>query len=193
MIFLADSSESNEAVSADMGVEVGQLITPLTKRTNRGCVWAMDNGAFARFDADTFKRILKRELPNRRHCKFVAAPDVVGSAIRTLECFEHWYGTLHGWPVALVAQDGVEHMRIPWNLIQAVFIGGSTEFKVGRHAAAIVKAAKCMGKWVHVGRVNTPNRWDYFEEIGADSCDGTGLSRYSHMRTEINKANLFGT
>jgi hypothetical protein len=29
------------------------------------------------------------------------------------------------------------------------------------------------------------SRFEYFEELGADSIDGTGLSRYSHMRERI--------
>jgi hypothetical protein len=69
--------------------------------------------------------------------------------------------------------------------IEALFIGGTDDFKLGKHGAACVKAAKALGKWCHVGRVNTPGRLEYFEELGADSCDGTGLARYSHMRRAI--------
>lgn len=42
-----------------------------------------------------------------------------------------------------------------------------------------------MEKWVHVGRVNTPGRFERFEMLGAHSIDGTGLSRYSWMRERI--------
>jgi hypothetical protein len=56
---------------------------------------------------------------------------------------------------------------------------------MGPHAAAIVKASKVIGKWCHIGRINTPGRLEYFEELGADSCDGTGLAQYSHMRKAI--------
>jgi hypothetical protein len=80
-------------------------------------------------------------------------------------------------------------------LIKAIFIGGSTDWKLSQHAVAIIKAAKALGKWAHVGRVNTPARFEYFEKLGADSIDGTGLSRYSWMRERIwsayNKPNLF--
>jgi hypothetical protein len=191
MMFLADSPESPQTIAAEMGVECGQLITPLTKRTNVGRVpWALDNGAFSHFDTKQFQRILKRELPNKSRCLFVAAPDVVGDARRTLECFEHWLGALHGWPVALVIQDGAEHLGIPWRLLRAVFIGGSTEFKCGPKAVAVIKAAQIMGKHVHVGRINTRDRWDYFDKLGVDTCDGTGLARYSHMRKAINAPNL---
>lgn len=129
--------------------------------------------------------MLKKHDSRRHLCRFVAAPDVVGCARRTVECFRHWQPRLQLWPLAFVAQDGQEDMDIPWELCSAVFIGGSTEWKMGRHAAAIVKAAKVMGKWCHVGRINTPGRYEYFDELGADSCDGTGLAQYAHMRTAI--------
>ena len=120
---------------------------------------------------------------------------MVGSAIRTLEIFEHWRHNLSGWPIALVAQDGQENLPIPWHEIQAVFIGGSTQWKDGPHAAAIVRTAKILGKWVHIGRINTPGRFEKFEELGADSMDGSGLAHYSWMRERIYNAqhapNLF--
>jgi hypothetical protein len=117
-------------------------------------------------------------------------PDVVGSARRTLEVFQVWKikPEMRGWPLALVAQDGLEDLDIPWNDISAIFIGGSTEWKVGKHSADVIRAAKWLGKWVHVGRVNTPGRFEYFEDLGADSIDGSGLARYSWMRERIYKA-----
>jgi hypothetical protein len=113
-------------------------------------------------------------------------PDVVASARRTLEVFDHWSTKLlGGWPLALVAQDGQENLPIPWNQIEAIFIGGSTKFKLSTSAADICRAGKAIGKWVHAGRVNVPARFEYFESLGVDSIDGTGLSRYSHMRERI--------
>ena len=93
-------------------------------------------------------------------------PDVVGSARRTLEVFEHWKPRLAGWHLALVCQNGQEHLPIPWDDISAVFIGGSTNWKLSDEAAQIVKAAKALGKWVHAGRVNHPERWQYLRIWG---------------------------
>ena len=78
--------------------------------------------------------------------------------------------------------------RIPWQNIAAIFIGGTTEWKLGPHAKAVIRAAQAIGKYVHVGRVNTPGRFEYFDSLGVDSIDGTGLSRYSHMREKIWKS-----
>lgn len=130
--------------------------------------------------------MLAKHEPRKHLCRFVSVPDVVGSARRTLEVFDFWQPLLwHTWPVALVCQDGQESLPIPWERISAVFIGGSTAWKMSPDAAAIVKAAKAIGKWVHVGRINTPGRYEFFRDLGADSCDGTGLARYSHMRQAI--------
>ena len=89
-----------------------------------------------------------------------------------------------------MVQDGQEHHQIPWDDCEAVFVGGTTDWKLGRHAAAIVKTAKVLGKWCHIGRINTPGRYEYFRDLGADSCDGTGLARYSHMREAIRRRHI---
>jgi hypothetical protein len=78
-------------------------------------------------------------------------------------------------------------------LIAAVFIGGSTKWKLSECAASIIRAAGVIGKWSHVGRVNTPERFDWALSVGADSIDGGGISQYSHMRKRLGEANeLFG-
>lgn len=194
MIVLLDTSEPLDKAGSELGIEVGQLLTPLTKFADRGATYAIDNGAFSKFDGPTFCALLDRQWAAKYRCLWVAAPDVVGSARRTLECFDAWYPKLSGWRVALVVQDGIENLPIPWNLIDAVFIGGSTAFKVSAEAEAVVRAAKILGKWAHIGRVNTPERFDKFLAMGADSIDGTGISRYTHMRKELTSVanGLFG-
>lgn len=196
MIALLDTPHDLQVASGELGCPVEQLLTPLTRYRLRGDgTFAIDNGAFAGFDRKGFESLLKREEQNISRCRWVAVPDVVGSARRTLEVFEHWYGRIAQWPLALVAQDGQENLPIPWDLIAAVFIGGSTEWKLSQHAVAVIRAAQAMGRWTHVGRVNTPGRFEYFDNLGVDSIDGTGLSRYSWMRERIYKAqtepNLF--
>lgn len=187
MIAMLDTSHDLDEAEKEIGCQVEQLFTPLTRFTPQRPEqrFAIDNGAFAGFDEKKFMSLLKREEPRMHLCRFVSVPDVVGSARRTIEVFERWKGKLGAWPLAFVAQDGQEDLPVPWDDVQAVFIGGSTDFKMGKHAAAIVKAGKALGKWVHAGRVNTPGRFEYFEKLGADSIDGTGLSRYSWMRQAI--------
>lgn len=189
---MLDTSHSFDEAEEELGCAVEQLLTPLTrfKRQRPDAMFAIDNGAFSGLNVKGFLALLEREYEARKQCRFVAVPDVVASAIRTLEVFEYWRYKLNGWPLALVAQDGQERLPIPWAGIDAIFIGGSTGWKMGQHAEHIIKAAKAIGKWVHVGRVNTPGRFEHFERLGADSIDGTGLSRYSWMREAIyEKAN----
>lgn len=187
MLALLDTSEDLAVCAEELGGEVEQLLTPLTRfRLQRPeSKFAIDNGAFAGFDVKAFESLLGREWDRRARCIFVAVPDVVGSARRTLEVFERWKERLAGWRLALVVQDGQEALPLPWDDIAAVFIGGSTDWKLSTHAAQIVRAGNALGKWVHAGRVNTPGRWEYFEKLGADSIDGTGMSRYSWMREKI--------
>lgn len=187
MVAMLDTSEDLTVCEQELGCGCEQLLTPLTRfRRQREEGWfGVDNGCFKRFEEEAFLALLARERHARNLCRFVCCPDVVGSAIRTLEIFDVWRPKLAGWPIALVAQDGLESLPIPWHSISAIFIGGSTEWKDGPYAAAIVRAAKILKKWVHVGRVNTPGRFEKFEELGADSIDGSGLARFSWMRTRI--------
>jgi len=187
VLVLLDTGQDLTVAAAELGCEVEQLLTPLTryKLQRPESRFAIDNGAFSGFDEKSFMALLAREYERRENCIFVCAPDIVGSAVRTLELFDHWKDRLTDWPIALVIQDGQQDHRIPWAEVDAVFIGGSTEFKLSQHVHQIVKTAKLFGKWVHAGRVNTPGRYEYFEKMGVDSIDGTGLSRYSWMRESI--------
>lgn len=187
MIALLDNGQDLAACEAEIGVPVGQLLTPLTRYRLRDpdSPWAIDNGGFASLDIEAFKALLTRESHHKEKCLFVASPDIVGSAQRTLELFAHFRPLLAGWSVALVCQDGQENLPIPWEDIAAVFIGGTTGWKCSHHVEQIIKTAKLLGKWTHAGRVNDPQRFLHFERLGVDSCDGTGLARYSHMRRAI--------
>ena len=191
MIALLDNGQDLDDCAAEMQCEVGQLLTPLTRYRLRdpSSPWAIDNGGFAKLDIPALMTLLKREEHHQERCLFVTAPDIVASAQRTLELFAHFKDRLAGWPLALACQDGQEHLPIPWDGIRAVFIGGSTNWKCSEHVARIIKTAKVLNKWVHVGRVNDPNRWKHFEELGVDSADGTGIARYSHMRKAIANRN----
>lgn len=188
MIFMLDTSEELDAVAAELGCEaVGQLLTPLTQRVRKSDLFGIDNGCFAAFNEVGFLSLLERERPYVKLCKFVTVPDVVCSARRTLEVFRElaFRPELAGYPKALAIQNGQEDLEIPWSQIQAIFIGGDNKFKDSACCAHIIKAAQLLKKWVHVGRVNGKWRFARFMELGADSADGTGISRFTHMRHNI--------
>lgn len=114
-----------------------------------------------------------------RRCLFATAPDVLGDAEATLARSAPFVRKIRGWfglPAALVAQDGLERLDVPWSWFDCLFLGGSTEWKLGPHAALLTEEAKARGKWVHMGRVNSFKRLRYAAYIGCDSADGTFLT-----------------
>jgi hypothetical protein len=193
MIALLDTSEDLAVCSQELGCPVEQLFSPLTRFSdkNPGGMKAADNGGFKGLDIKGYLSLLEREEQQIDRFRFIAVPDIVANARRTLELFDYWYPRLCRWPLALVAQDGQEDLPIPWEHIKAIFIGGSTRWKMSSSAADIIKTAKAMDIWAHVGRVNNPERWEHFLTLRADSVDGTGIARYSHMRTAIRDRKLY--
>lgn len=191
---MLDTSERLSKCAEEIGYPVEQLLTPLTRfkaqePKSRFCI---DNGAFSRFESKRFLALLEREYDRRDLCRFVAVPDVVASARRTLETFDYWSDKreLCHWPLAFVCQDGQENLPIPFDRIEAIFIGGSTQWKESTAAAQCIKAAQILGKWVHVGRVNDPRRFERFEGLGVDSVDGSGIARFTWMRERIRDRDL---
>jgi hypothetical protein len=81
-----------------------------------------------------------------------------------------------GYPAALVAQDGLEDLAVPWRDMDAMFIGGTTSWKLGPAAAGLAAQARRRGLWVHLGQVNSLRRMRYAQAIGCHSVDGTFLA-----------------
>ena len=159
---------------------VGRLVSPRAGNLIRpGERWAADNDAFLAWDQTRFLRMLNR-IDGKPGCLFVAAPDVVADARATLSRYWDWWYEItgRGLPIAMVGQDGAEELDIPWDAIDAWFIGGSTAWKLSAAAETVAAEAKARGKWVHMGRVNSRRRLRYAIEIGCDSIDGTGWSMF---------------
>lgn len=141
----------------------------------RGMPWAADNDAFKRgFNPDNFFPWLEKMLPYRDTCLFVSIPDVVGDAQATLKNYFRWSPMMQGWPLAFVAQDGLT--QLPEVEYSTLFIGGTTEYKLGETAAHLIQDACKAGKCIHIGRVNWRKRYNYFALMeGSEefTCDGT--------------------
>lgn len=187
MKFLIDKSPKDveRKLALHPSLVAGQLLTPLTRYRNAKKKCAIDNGAFSGFNRDAFLSLLAREEENKELCLFVTVPDIVGSARRTLEIWRYRHRIIQHWPLALVMQDGMEDMDIPWDELAAVFIGGCDPWKDSKAAVDIVKTAKTLRKHSHVGRVNTLKRYKLYAEAGADTCDGSGVAMYDHMLDDI--------
>jgi hypothetical protein len=139
--------------------------------------WVADNAVYAGHFPGNARYLawLARRAEHAAACRFVTAPDVVGDAVATLARSAPVLPMLRaaGYPAALVAQDGLEHLRVPWDDFDCLFIGGTTSWKLGAAAAVLVADAKAAGKWVHCGRVNSRRRFLAMAAIGCDSADGT--------------------
>lgn len=154
-------------------------------------VWAADNGCFTQtgkpFDESAWWRwiwqVRRAAHTSSSFCLFATAPDVVGDAQAT---FKRGWTKLHhlrnhGMPAAFVAQDGLETMSMVrratfWDEFDSLFIGGSTEWKLGPGAAWLAGEARARRKWVHMGRVNSEKRLLHADRIGCQSVDGTFLA-----------------
>jgi len=190
MKFLIDKSPADVARRASQHPDLvaGQLLTPLTRYSDAGDVYAIDNGAFSGFRRDEFKSLLERQTNAMDRCLFVTVPDVVSNGRRTLEIWLYRRQFLPGkWfnKAALVAQDGMEDLCIPWENVHCLFVGGGNPWKDSAAAADLVRTAKILGKHVHVGRVNSAKRFKHFAELGADTCDGSGVAMYDHMLDKL--------
>lgn len=160
-----------------------QLRTPLTGYSIEGVYpYGLDNGCFSGDLSSTWPRLL-REAEDVRPV-FVCLPDMVGSARRTMDLFRYFESETNGLPRALVLQDGIDQVDIPWDKIDAVFIGGTDKFKISPEAFHAARCARMLKKWVHVGRVNEIGRLK--DWIGlADSIDGSGISRFDHQLSDL--------
>lgn len=160
---------------------LGQIVTPAAgNRLILGVDWCADNAVFANCypGDDTYLAWLDSRSWAAHRCAFAVAPDVVGDAAATLSRSAPMLPRLReaGYPAALAAQNGLEHLPVPWDEFDALFLGGDTAWKLGQHARRLTADAKAHGKWVHMGRVNSRRRLQIAAHMGCDSADGTYLA-----------------
>lgn len=157
--------------------DLGAIITPTqgNRHLVTNAITAMiDNGCFTRPNDFTIDRY--RELVASHPASlFATVPDVVGNWDATLNRWHEF--PKDGWqvPLAIVLQNGATVESVPWHEIGAVFVGGTTDWKLGPEARSIVAEAKARNVWAHMGRVNSQRRLRYADWIGCDSADGTFL------------------
>lgn len=165
----------------------GWLLTwhrTMTRTTGglHGLKYAIDNECYSQsFQPDRFTGAIQRivEAHGAESCLFVVAPDVVGNARATLAMFARWEPLIHSrqLPVALAAQDGLERLQVPWDDLDALFIGGTTSWKLSHYAARLIHEARERGKWTHVGRVNSVAKAKSLAEP-PHSVDGTAWAKH---------------
>ncbi|WP_187368315.1 hypothetical protein [Nonomuraea terrae] len=171
---------STPSIRAEIAAgRLGAIVTPASgNRLPDDGVFAVDNAVFSgNYPGDVkYLRYLERFVDHADRSLFVTAPDVVGNAYATVARSRRMLKEIRamGLPAALVAQDFMEFCP-PWDWddFDALFIGGTTAWKLSDAAANLASVAASLGKHVHVGRVNSLLR--YRMVSWADSVDGTYL------------------
>lgn len=180
MIYLNGSAVLMDTLNIENS---GYMITPNRHEYVEvyGIAWGADTGCFTQPHTFSMSRYIDW-LTDRKYaqdsCLFATAPDVVGDAVATLEISREPLQEIRGlgYKSALVAQDGLENLDVPWDTFDCLFIGGTTEWKLSEHAYALTEEAKRRGKWAHMGRVNSFRRIMAATISGYDSVDGTFLA-----------------
>lgn len=160
---------------------LGQIITPAAGNALMPDVdWCADNAVFAdRYPGDAaYLAWLDERTWAKDRCAFAVAPDVVCDAQATLDRSAPVLGQIRrgGLPAALAAQNGLEHLRVPWPDFDVLFLGGDTDWKIGPYARQLTADARAHGKRVHMGRVNSRRRLRIAAQMGCHSADGTYLA-----------------
>lgn len=183
MILLVSKSPRSKDLAQWVGdPHIGFLITPRARwLPDPAYPWAADNDAYSGFDADAYRQMIDR-VAGIEGCMFATLPDVVGDHLATFDMADEWLPELEGrFPIGLVAQDGMSIADLDWwsAAIHCLFIGGSTEWKMGRDAARLVMRAKQLGLLVHMGRVNSARRLRYAMALGCDTVDGSSMAQFT--------------
>ena len=182
-------------VRPDLPPGVGYMLTPQmgNRLPDDDRPWAADNGCFAaphKYDAAVYLRWLYDRRDHAHRCLFVTAPDVIGDARATLAKSRVMLPLIRhlGFKAALVAQDGLERIDVPWDEFDVLFVGGTTGWKLSEAAYGLAREAKRNGKWTHQGRVNSFRRLRAAKVSGFDSADGTFLA----FGPDVNRPRLAG-
>lgn len=158
--------------------------------------FALDNKVFKYWDMDTntfdSERYEVEAMPEWLQLIQWAAPmglarwaivrDVPGNACATLEHYEKYHRVVADAeiPPALAVQDGMtlSDVKSLKNKPQVICVGGTTEWKW-----STVEMWASEFPRVHVLRCNSPEKLYYLEQLGVESCDGTGWNRGDKTQT----------
>lgn len=163
---------------------LGWLMGPTWwKNPRRDISFALDNDAFQSYhngtpyDYAAWGKFLKRVSETGLEPLWAAVPDVVADRQKTLEQWAMFNCVVSGdfgWQTALVVQDGMTMIDVERCQPDVVFVGGTTEWKWQTAHVWCQNFPR-----VHIGRVRS-RRLSYCEQIGAESCDGSGWFRESY-------------
>ena len=173
----------NLAALDDAGWHV--LLSPAGSLNPKGRPFALDNGAWTahqqgtEFDSDAFMRAVDKVGEN---AEWIVLPDIVMGGQKSLDLSLSWLEKLNGLPTRLLiaVQNGMtpEDVRHYLNPMVGIFVGGDTAWKEETTPmwGSLARRRNC---YLHVGRVNSQRRIAICAAAGADSFDGTSVTRYA--------------
>ncbi|MBC8640802.1 hypothetical protein IAG25_28700 [Caballeronia sp. EK] len=156
--------------------------------------YALDNGAWTAyqqgqpFEEHAFAVAVDR-LGER--ADWLVLPDIVMGGMASLDYSLKWLERLRGMPcrMLIAVQNGMQVDDLAALLSPAVgiFVGGSTEWKekTAHVWGSLARRRHC---YLHVGRVNSARRIRICAAAGADSFDGTSVSRYAKTLPRLDRA-----
>lgn len=175
------------------------LVSAAGVHRTEGFPYALDNGAWTAFmqkkpiDLDLFVEVLTKLGAD---ADWVALPDVVMGGQASFDLSLEWLPrVLAASPRALLpVQPGftIEQVGDVLGPDVGVFVGGDTKWKLDTMATWSELAAS-KGAWCHVGRVNTARRIHACVDVGVDSFDGSGPSRFAVETPKLDRARRQGS
>lgn len=177
------------------------LLSPAGSLNPKGRPYALDNGAWSafqqgtEFDGNAFLRAVDKV---GEHAEWIVLPDIVMGGQRSLDLSLSWLDRLAGLPTRLLiaVQNGmtVDDVRHYLNPSVGIFVGGDTQWKetTTQEWGSLARRRNC---YLHVGRVNSQRRIRICAAAGADSFDGTSVTRFAvtmrPLDTALRQSDLF--
>ena len=175
--------------------KLGHLFSPLAQRGPWPWFpYALDNGAFSawnpqnnsfdetQWNEHAWRCLMVWAASQTQKPMWAIVPDRPGCAQQTIKKWSQYAGIVReiGIPLALAVQDGMtaEVVKALDPLPDVIAVGGSTNWKW----ETVEMWAKAF-KRVHLLRCNMPDKLEYLEGIGIESCDGTGWCRGNRKQT----------
>lgn len=183
IIYLDKSFQNIIDYRSKYDIEINQFKTPLTGYKHKNIKFILDNGAYSGFPAEKFYDYVEDYI-KEPFCQYIVIPDKPFNHKKTLKIFDEFLDvvSIPKKKRAFVAQNGSTIENLPLDEFECLFIGGDNSFK--DHTALKIVKDLPSKKWVHVGRLNAPNRLVKWFKL-CHSFDGSGISRYSKMLEKI--------
>ena len=199
MIPMATGTGTRRNLAAMRGAGWGLLLTPDRPELRDGFPqFAIDNGAWGlhqRGEQWDDRRFLDLVALHGAAAMWAVLPDIVEGGAASLDR-SLWYlqqldSAPCSWLIAvqdgMVAADLVPHV----NERVGLFVGGSTEWKESS-LPMWGRLSRESGCWLHVGRVNSQRRIRLCAMAGADSFDGTSVTRFAKTLPPLDNARRQG-